>query len=116
MGTSVVGAAVACVAGVLLAALNDRLTRMVLKRNPSFLIPFFVVRQLINVSYLVALYFLSPVLPWDMAPVLIGGALGITVPSILFAARLARQNDAQNGKAKTPGSDTADGKERGQNG
>lgn len=111
MQTAVVGGLLACALGVLLAFGNDRLTRAVCKRKPSLLMPLFVVRQVINIAYLAALYFLSPALPWNVTPLLIGGALGITLPPVFLAPRLAKQLDGDDKTAAPPEDTASDGKE-----
>lgn len=112
MESAWIGAAAACAGGVAVALINDRLSRAVLRRRPALLPSFFAVRQLINVLYLAALYFLSRVLPWGLLPLLIGGALGVTVPSMLLALRLARRNDAQR-QEDAARSDTEGGNQNG---
>lgn len=103
-----VGAGLAFIAGAAVAWLNDCISRAAFKRSPSLLLSLSVVRQMISVLYLVALYFLSRVLPWGLAPLLIGGGLGVTLPSILFACRLARKNDAERAEAARKGLDEED--------
>ena len=100
MNSHVAGFAAACAAGVAVAFINDLLSRLVLRRSPEMLVPFFIVRQMINVAYLVALYFLAPLLPWEPVPLLAGGAAGVTVASILLALRLVKQRGGDEGSAK----------------
>lgn len=94
MESALVGFVLALAGGVAIAALNDRMARAALRRGPTQLSALFVVRQILNVSYLAALFLLSGLLPWDTVALLLGGALGITVPSIFFAGRLVKLNDA----------------------
>ena len=101
MENPIVGAVLAFLGGVGVAALNAALSKSVLKKKPSALASFFAVRQIINVAYLAAVFFLAPYLPWELFPLLIGAALGITIPSFYFTAKLTRYNDSlhkTNGK------------------
>ena len=103
MRASVVGAVVACIVGIAVAAGNDRLTRTVLKNRPSGLGMLFVLRQAINIAYLAAVYFLSPTLGMDRMLLLVCAALGVTVPSVFFALRLSKQADRQKVEQKMSG-------------
>ena len=61
-----------------------------LRRAPSRVSAFSIVRNLIQIGYFLAVYFLAPALPWDLIPLLIGAALGITVSSLYFTSRLVK--------------------------
>lgn len=99
MDIPILGAALSFLGGVGIAALNAALTKAVLKKKPSALASFFTVRQILNIGYLAAVYFLAKVLPWDLFPLLIGAALGITLPSFFFTAQIAKLNDSLHKKA-----------------
>ena len=61
-----------------------------------------IVRQVISVAYLTALFFLgrnSEYLSW----LLIGGAFGVTVPSLLFTKKLIKVAQGQSGKEEDHG-------------
>lgn len=90
MAQSLPGALLAMVLGIGVALLNYALTRSVLRKKPDRVAAFFSVRQIINVAYLAGVYFLSALLPWNRTVVLLGAALGLTVPSMLLATRLSR--------------------------
>lgn len=90
MKASLLGAALAFIGGALIALVNDRLTRAAYNKAPERLSRVFPLRQLINLAYLAAVFFLAPLLPWEAAPLLLGGALGLTVPSVLLALRFAK--------------------------
>ena len=102
MASPIVGGLLAFLAGLAVAVVNYGINLSVLKKKPAALTSLSVVRQALNVGCLAAAYLLSKVLPWDSAPLLIGAALGLTVPSVLFSLRLAKQNDAMS-TGKTPG-------------
>lgn len=46
------------------------------------------IRQIIGIAYFVGTYFLAKKLGIDVIPTIIGAALGITLPSVVFSSRL----------------------------
>ena len=90
-----VGGAAALVFVTALAAANYFITRKLLRKGGEQLAVISILRQTLNIAYLVAIYFLAEFLPWPVEGMLIGGALGVTVPSFVFAARLARETGAK---------------------
>ena len=58
------------------------------------------VRQIINIAYIFLLYFIGKKTGLDVRFLLIGGAIGITVPSFFFTARILKKQDSANGKDK----------------
>ena len=100
MDAPIIGAVLAVLGGCVIAVINDRLNRWAIWKKPGLLGSVSVLREMLNVAYLVAVYLLRSVLPWALAPLLIGAAVGLTVPSILFSLRLAKENDAMNAKKK----------------
>ena len=86
------GAALAFGAGIAVAALNYSVSRLILKKAPAQFAAGTVVRQIIQVGFLLGLYILGEKLPWNRIYLLIGGALGLTLPMIWFTARLIRLN------------------------
>lgn len=96
------GAALAFGAGVAVAALNHLLSCFILKKAPAQYGAGTVLRQLIHIGFLCALYFLGGYTHWDRLYLLVGGALGVTLPMIWFTSRLLKLNNAQqqqpNGK------------------
>lgn len=96
MDSPIVGGLLAFLGGCAVAWLNYRVNLRTLRKKPEALASMSVVRQLLNVAYLAAVFLLRKVLPWDAAELLIGAAAGLTLPSILLALRLAKQNDREN--------------------
>lgn len=80
----------ALLGGGAVALLNYLFSRAVLLRKPAFFPSFSVIRQILNIGYLVFLWFIYPKTPWDVTPLLFGGVLGVTGPMFFFTARLAR--------------------------
>ena len=95
-----IGALLAFLGGAAVALVNHSVNRRALKKKPDALASLSVLRQALSVAYLVLVYLMSRVLPWDMIPLLVGAAVGLTVPAVLLSLRLARLNDGM-GKRKT---------------
>ena len=84
------GAAFAFLGGVLVGGVCYLISVQMLRRAPSRVSAFSIVRNLIQIEYFLTVYFLAPALPWDLIPLLIGAALGITVSSLYFTSRLVK--------------------------
>lgn len=95
LGTSIIGGLLAFLGGAAVSWLNYRINLRTLEKKPSALASISILRQLLSVGYLVAVFLLSGVLPWGHVPLLVGAALGLTIPSILLSLRLARINDSR---------------------
>ena len=100
MSSPIVGGAVGFLIGFAIAALNYRINLRTLRKKPDQLANMSVVRQVLNVACLIAAFLLGKVLPWGQVPMLIGTALGLTIPAIFFAFRLAKLNDAASAQAE----------------
>lgn len=94
MNAPIVGGLLAFLGGAAVSLLNYWINYRTLKRKPAALASMSVVRQLLSVGYLAAVFLLAKVLPWDYMPLLLGAAIGLTVPSVLLSMRLAKLNDA----------------------
>lgn len=90
----IVGALLALLGGVGIALLNYALSGRVIRKKPAAYASFGMVRQLIHAAYLLALFCLAPLTPWELLPLLVGGALGMTLPLLALSPRLARQMQA----------------------
>ena len=84
------GAVFAFLGGITVGGACYLISRQVLMRAPSRFSAVSMVRNLIQVGYFLAVYFLAPVLPWDLIPLLVGAALGITLSTFWFTARLVK--------------------------
>lgn len=103
MELPIVGGLLAFLGGAAVAALNYRINLWVLKKRPDMLGSVSIVREILSVVYFVGVYLLSRVLPWGYVPLLVGAAVGLTVPSVLFSFRLAKINDAMSAGADESG-------------
>ena len=88
------GALISFLCGALIGYVNYLISRITVKKNSSVLYSLSFVRQLIQIGYLLLIYFISPYTPWSMWGMLIGGAMGMTLPMIYYTARLVRLSDA----------------------
>lgn len=88
MGHWIVGAALAALVGVVISYLSYLLSVQVLKKCPSLFTAVSVPRQIIQVGYLAAVYFLQPYTPWGLMELLVGAALGLTVAMFFFTKNL----------------------------
>lgn len=75
--------------GVLVAVINFALSCLVVCKKPEIFPLFTLVRQVLNVGYLVLVWFVTPHTPWSLTPLLVGAVLGITAPMLVFTPRLA---------------------------
>lgn len=94
MSSPLTGAFLAFLGGAVIAGVNYGINLRALREKPSSLASLSTLRQLLSVGYLAAVYLLTPSLPWDLTPLLVGAALGLTIPAILFAFRLSRAHSA----------------------
>jgi len=93
-----IGGMLAFLGGTVISAINFAVNLLVLRWKPSALPSMSVVRQVLSIGYLAAVFFLSQVLPWEHVPLLLGAALGLTIPAFLFSFLLARINDRQKAR------------------
>lgn len=108
------GALFAFLGGVLVGGICYLVSRQMLARAPSRVSAFSIVRNLIQIGYFLGVYFLAPVLPWDLIPLLIGAALGITISTLCFTARLVKvaskgQKPPEVQPGEQPGEEENDG-------
>ena len=96
--SNVFGAALVFCVGAAIAALNYAISKAVIKKHPDKYAVTPVVRQLIHVGFLVAVFFLGEYTPWDRIWLLVGSCLGITLPMAYFTYRLVKVNDQTQGK------------------
>ena len=89
-----IGAIIAFLIGLAISAVNSAISKYVLKYHTSKY-PFLqLIRTPLQVGYLVVLYFCGEFTPWKTVWLLVGGALGITLPMLFFTYRLVKLNDS----------------------
>ena len=103
MGSDLLGGLLTFAVGGLLAYGNFCLTKRMLQKKDgaSGVGAVSILRQVINVAYLVLVYFLAPKLPCGMIALLVGAVLGLTIPMFLFTLRLAKLTKPAGGEAQT---------------
>ena len=108
MTASWIGGIVSFAIGSVISYLIYRMNLRILKKEPDKLASFSVVRQLLSAGYLFIVFFLSRRLPWNTMAMLLGAAIGLTVPAVLLAFRLAGMNDSASKNTNAAESDIAD--------
>lgn len=94
-----VGAALAFAVGVGIAALNYLFSKFILRKHPTQYASATILRQIIQILFLVLLFALGDLTPWNKAWLLVGGVLGITLPMIYFTSRLLKFNNGKEDKS-----------------
>ncbi len=109
MNHNIIGAIVAAIAGVVIALINYIFSKKVLINAPEKYSLITVVRQILQVGFLVVVYFTGTKTQIaDPIYLLIGAVLGMTVPMIYFTKKLLLINETE-AKAKNKKEDEADG-------
>lgn len=92
MNESIVGAIITFALGIVIAYLNFLLSKAILTKQPEKYAFSTIIRQIMQIIYIVAVYFVSTIAPWDMWYMLIGAVFGVTVPMVYFTHKLLRLN------------------------
>ena len=109
MNHNIIGAIVAAIAGVVIALINYIFSKKVLINAPEKYSLITVVRQILQVGFLVVVYFTGTKTQLaDPVYLLIGAVLGMTVPMIYFTKKLLLINETE-AKEKNKKEDEADG-------
>lgn len=106
MDNDFAGAVIAFVTGALICFGNYKLSDYFLKSKPDKFSLISVVRQIVQITYIVILFFAAKYTPWDRTYILIGGVLGITLPMFYFTFRLVK---TANGSKKEEKEEKTDG-------
>lgn len=92
MGHNILGAAAAFVLGVAVSFLNYLISRTVLQKRSRLYSSTSSIRMIINLVFLIAVYFVAPPLGFDATYCLIGGGLGLTISLFCFTSLLLKQS------------------------
>lgn len=90
MPSGIIAAFAALLGGVLIAFINYLISRYVLMKRASLFSSVSLVHQILNVAYIVALYFIAVKTGINLIYMLAGGALGITLPMLIFVPQLIK--------------------------
>ncbi len=98
MNENIVGAFITFALGIVVAYLVFLISKARLLKQPEKFAFSTILRQIVQIFYLVTVYFVSKFAPWDSWYMLIGAALGVTVPMIYFTQKLLQLNQSVNAK------------------
>ena len=90
MGTQYTAALIAFLGGAVISLVNAVITARQVKSNKDAMGNASVLRQILGLIYLTATYFVVRKLGIDYFLPLLGAAIGVTIPSILFAITIAK--------------------------
>lgn len=85
--------AAAFLIGLLLSFINYRITAALEAKRPNSVAVSFVPRQVINIAYIVSLYFFSSKTGYSMIGLLLCGAIGLSVGSVFLTAKLVKPSE-----------------------
>lgn len=90
--------------GTLLSFVNYRISRAILEKSAQNYAVGTVIKQIVSVLWLLACFFIGENTEISTIALLIGAALGVTLPSLLFTPKLLKMNQKSEGK-NTEGKD-----------
>jgi len=85
-----VGGVLAALIGLAIAAVNYKISLTVLRKKPELVSVMSLPRQVLNVGYLLLVYFLADHTPWGQIPLLVGAVIGMTGSLFFFTTRLLK--------------------------
>lgn len=100
MISNIIGAVVVAVVGVGVAFVNYLISKTVLTKIPDKYSATTVLRQIVQIAFLVIVYFISKKTNYDPMYLLVGAVLGITVPMFIFTKKLLTLNETLRSKEK----------------
>lgn len=106
MGKDIIAAAVAFAAGVLVAALNYLISKSVLQKSPEKFSFVTILRQVIQIAFLVLAFVASQKLELNMVYPLVGAVVGLTLPMLFFTKKLVSFNEKLKSENKKKGDET----------
>lgn len=109
MIANIIGAVIAAAVGFMIAVANYTFSKKVLLKAPEKYSGSFVIRQILQVAYLILVYFVgSKTQIADLSFLLVGAVAGMTVPMFFFTKKLLLLNETVKTK-KTEKEDDTDG-------
>lgn len=96
MTPHLIGAAITFSVGILIAFLSYLFSSHTIKKKPEHYPSTTIIRQIIQVLYFVAVYFVGEKTELNIIYLLVGAALGITLPMFYFTNKLVKLNDSIN--------------------
>lgn len=101
--SNLIGAVIAVLAGAVIAWINYRLTAKATDNRSRLYSVVPVLRQLLNVGFLAAVYLIAPLTPWDRIWLLAGAVIGLTVPMFVFTFLLLHKVNNDNTQSGSKG-------------
>ena len=92
--TDLIYAAVTFSLGTLIAFSGYLIASHTLRKKPELYASSTIIRQIVQVLYFVAVYFIGKKTDANIIYLLVGAASGITLPMFYFTKKLVKQNDA----------------------
>ena len=105
MAQNIIGAVICALAGFLVAYINYALSRKILETHPEKFALATVARQVVQVGYLIAVYFIGSKLSVSLVFLLVGAVIGMTVPMFFFTKKLLTVNESFGRKNKNGAED-----------
>lgn len=90
----ILGAVITFALGVGISALDFLISKYFLEKNPDKFATTSVIKQLINVAFLVGVYMVSGYIHIGLIYLLVGAVLGVTLPMLIFTRKLLKLNEA----------------------
>lgn len=84
--------------GFFICVINFYFSKHILLHKTKFFAAFSMIRQVLNVGYLLLCYFITPYTPFESTYVFIGAALGVTLPMVYFTPKLLKISDKKTMK------------------
>ena len=104
MTSNIIGALVTVLAGFLIAFANYIFSKKVLIKFPDKYAFISVVRQALQVGFLVVVYFIGTKIEGlNIVYLLVGAVIGMTLPMIYFTKQILLVNDSMTGKKEKEG-------------
>ncbi len=91
MDNNIVGAVAVFLLGAAISFINYKLTELIMKKYPGRFSFLSIVRSLIQAGFFLLVFAAAPYTPWDRTYLLVGTALGITIPMAFFTFRLLKK-------------------------
>ncbi len=98
MPNGIIASFAALLGGVLIAFINYLISRCMLMKRAGLFSSVSLMHQILNVGYIVALYFIAVKTGTKLIYMLAGGALGITLPMLLFIPKLIKLTKSDESK------------------
>lgn len=87
----IIGGILAALLGAAVSWLTYLMSRKTVKAKPEFVSAMSLPRQMVQIGFLVAVYLLSPLTPWNYVELLVGAVVGMTAGMFVFTGKLLKE-------------------------